>query len=40
MNGNEFNLAVAIVSTIAGVLILALLLAEFITYIIANRFSI
>ena len=40
MNGNEFNLAVAIVLTIAGALILALLIAEFVTYIIANRFSI
>ena len=40
MNGNEFNLAVAIVLTIAGVLILALLVAEFVTYIIANRYSI
>ena len=40
MNGNEFNLVVAIVLTIAGVLILALLVAEFVTYIIANRFLI
>ena len=40
MNGNEFNLAVAIVLTIAGGLILALLVAEFVTYIIANKFSI
>jgi len=40
MNGNDFNLTLAIVLTVAGGLVLALLIAEFVTYLIANKFSI
>ena len=40
MNGNEFNLTLTIVLIVAGGLVLALLIAEFVTYLITNKFSI